>query len=303
MGYYVPKTLQRAKRWVLWRLEDGKKKPYSANYNGLASSTRANTWTYYSKAAAKLQYSDYNGLGFVFAEGDGLVFIDLDGCVNEAGELSGFAQEVIDLFPKTYIEYSQSEKGLHIVAKGNIPRAYKSDVIEIYAKGRYMAFTGNAYETAEPAPAQGALDALIKRYDLKPIEEARTLPRAPIQAEDSDVIDRAKRGGNASTFSTLWAGDWESSYKSQSEADLRLISILYYYSGDAEQVERLFISSGLGQRDKGRSADYLRRTIAKAAENTTPGSGQTRTYKAKAYKAKERSGLTDQPEKEKARRI
>lgn len=301
MGAFTPITLQRARRWVLWKLEDGKKKPYSANYNGLASSTRANTWTYYSKALQKLQYGDYNGLGYVFAEGDGLVFIDLDHCIEDNGELSAFAEEIIALFPKTYTEYSQSETGLHIVVKGKIPRSYKSDKIELYASGRYMAFTGNAYEAVEPAEAQEALNELSRRFKL---DEAVTTERAqplPLSDSDSDIIAKAERGANAAIFRALWAGEWESRYKSQSEADLRLISLLYYYSGNVEQVRRLFQSSGLGQRDKGRSDDYVSRTIQKAAENTTPGGGQTR--KQTATNTRSRSGLTDTPDKKKLRRF
>ena len=305
MGYYVPNTLKRAKAWVLWKLEDGKKKPYSANYNGLASTTKAHTWAYYSKAAQKLEYTgeEYNGLGFVFTEGSGLVFIDLDNCVDEWGELSPFAEKVLALFPATYTEYSQSERGLHIVCRGNVPRAHKSAEIEIYSSGRYMAFTGNAYTAAEPAEAQTALDALIELYGLK--EEEKATPAAfsaPITTTDQDIIARAERGGNGKTFSQLWAGEW-SAYKSQSEADLRLISILLFYSGNMEQVERLFLASGLGQRQKAQQGEYLRRTIQKAAENMkTPAAP---VYSPRTYTPgrPNRENLTDTPGKRKLRRF
>lgn len=303
MGYYVPNTLKRAKAWVLWKLEDGKKKPYSANYNGLASTTKAHTWATYSKALTKLQYTgdEYNGLGFVFTEGSGLVFIDLDHCIDEWGELSAFAEEVLALFPATYTEYSQSETGLHIVARGNVPRAYKSDRIEIYSSGRYMAFTGNAHTAAEPAPAQEALDTLIERYGLREAEKPEPAAySAQIRASDQDIIARAERGGNGKTFSQLWAGNW-SEYKSQSEADLRLISILLYYSGNVEQVERLFLASGLGDRPKAQQGEYLRRTIQKAAENVkrpTEPNTAPRTYTPGIPK---RGSLTDQPDTKRRR--
>lgn len=289
MGFYVPQSMKNAKRWILWRLEDGKKKPYSANYDGLASSTNANTWAYYDKALKKLEYSDYNGLGFVFAEGDGLVFIDLDNCVNEAGELTDFAESIINLFPDTYTEYSQSEQGLHIVAKGTIPRNYKSEKIEIYSNRRYMACTGNAYTVADLKPSQAAIDELCKRLNIA--ASAVQIEHRPLTVNDSDIINKAKRGGNGKEFTLLWAGQWERKYKSQSEADLRLISILYYYSGNAEQVERLFKNSGLGQRDKGQNSDYVQRTIQKAAKNTKPYSGQN-----KGYSRIRRYNLTDTPD-------
>lgn len=308
MGYYVPNTLKRAKAWILWKLEDGKKKPYSANYNGLASTTKAHTWAYYSKAAQKLEYTgeEYNGLGFVFTPGSGLVFIDLDHCIDEWGELSPFAEEVLALFPETYTEYSQSETGLHIVCRGSVPRAYKSDLIEIYSSGRYMAFTGNAHTQAEPAEAQAALDQLIKRYNLQAEpERAPALLSTPITADDKEIIARAERGGNGAAFAELWAGNW-SAYKSQSEADLRLISILLYYSGNLEQVERLFLASGLGERQKAQQGEYLRRTIQKAAENMKPSTGQSRSPRTQALTSKtvrSRENLTDTPEKRKLRRF
>lgn len=301
MGYYLPKTMERARRWVLWKLEDGKKKPYSANYNGLASSTKANTWSNYGKALQKLEYTgeEYNGLGFVFAEGDGLIFIDLDHCIDSDGNISDFAESILALFPNCYTEYSQSETGLHIVARGAVPRAYKSDKIEIYASGRYMAFTGNAYNATEPGEAQAALNELISRFNITAEEPAAQIAGGEIRASDQTILDRANKGRNGESFAKLWAGDW-SEYGSQSEADLRLISILYYYSGNAEQVERLFLNSGLAERKKGQRSDYIRRTIETAARNTTPQQSQARSSYTGRYN---RSGLTDTPQKKKPRRF
>lgn len=303
MGYYVPETMKHYRSWVLWKLEDGKKIPYSALYDGLASSTNPKTWSSYESAVTKLQHTDCNGLGFVFEEDSGLVFIDLDNCVNECGDLSGFAEDIIKLFPDTYIEYSQSETGLHIVCKGIIPRAYKSAEIELYSSGRYMAFTGNVYTVAEPAEAQAALDKLIKRYQLNADHSLSAAPENRISAADDEVINMVYRGGNAEQFRSLYAGEWEGKYKSQSEADLRLISILYYYSGNAEQVKRLFASSGLGQREKGRNSAYIQRTIQKAAENTTPRSAQARGIKSVTERRFNHETTTKQPAKRKYNRI
>lgn len=295
MGYFVPQTLRNNRRWVLWRLEDGKKKPYSANYNGLASTIKPHTWAYYSRALQVKEYSgdDYNGLGYVFAEGDGLVFIDLDHCIDDSGNFSAFAEEVINLMPKTYMEISQSGNGLHILVKGTIERAYKSDKLEIYAKGRYMAFTGNYLEAAEPAPAQEAINELFKRYSLEPVQPEE-IESEPMRDDDETILRRARSGRNGAIFSALWAGDWQEHYKSQSEADLRLIGLLWYYSRNAEQVERLFINSGLGTREKGKRSDYIKRTIERVAA-ATPARAKERKQR--------RQSLTDQPEKRTTRRI
>lgn len=269
MGFYLPKTLEKLNNWVLWRLEDGKKKPFSAKYNGLASVSKPYQWASYGQALAKYQYTgEYNGLGFVFTKACGLVFIDLDNCINEdSGEPSDFATEILQLFAGNYIEYSQSGRGLHIIARGTIPAAYKSPQIELYNDLRYMAFTGNAYEASEPQPAQTALNELVKRFNISD-QTARTIQQQEKPtADDMEIIRKAERGANGEQFRTLYAGEWQGSYSTQSNADLRLISLIWYYSRNYEQTARIFLSSGLGQREKAQRADYIQRTIETAARN------------------------------------
>ena len=84
---YLPKGLKDRKIWVLWKLEErnGKrtKVPYSALYKGRASSTDSTTWGTYSEAESKLSSGLFNGLGVVISDGSGLVFVDVDHCVND----------------------------------------------------------------------------------------------------------------------------------------------------------------------------------------------------------------------------
>lgn len=280
MGYYVPQTLQNFNNWVLWRLEDGKKKPFSAKYNGLASVCKPYQWASYGAALQKLEYTDdYNGLGFVFSENCGLVFIDLDNCIDEdSGELSSFASNIIGAFSGTYIEYSQSGRGLHIVCRGKIPAAYKSEKIELYSSARYMAFTGNAYEAAEPADKQAELNKLCNYFQITKKEQPAQLTEAqPITAADNEILRMAEQGANGAQFRALWAGEWRGAYKTQSNADMRLIALLWYYSGNAEQVARLFLASGLADRKKAQRADYIQRTIEAAARNTQPAAAARRS--------------------------
>lgn len=289
MGFYLPKTLEKFNNWVLWKLEDGQKKPYSAKYNGLASVAKPYQWADYGTAVCKLENTgEYNGLGFVFSRHCGLVFIDLDHCMNEDGEPNEFASGIIELFSGSYMEYSQSGTGLHIVCRGTIPAAYKGAQIELYNCFRYMAFTGNAYEANEPQPAQAALDTLCKRFAITE-KQAPALSNSEATAEDQEVIQRAQRGRNGAAFMRLYAGEWQNKYKSHSEADMRLIALLWYYSRNAEQVERLFLSSGLADRKKAGQHDYIQRTIAKAAQNTPAAQQHTADrqdggkYRKRAY--------------------
>ena len=195
MGYFVPATLQKFNNWVLW---DKSKRPFSAKYNGLASPVKPNQWASYERALAKLQYTDdYNGLGFIFSENCGLVFIDLDNCIDEeTGELTAFASGIVEAFKGTYIEYSQSGSGLHIVCKGTIPEAFNKRngfPIEIYSTARHMAFTGNAYEAKEPADRQKQLDELCARFNITKRESTASAEHQPITAADKDVIKRCEK--------------------------------------------------------------------------------------------------------------
>lgn len=289
MGAYIPESMRAARRWVLW---DEKKIPWRADGKGKADPTNPATWADFETASFAAEHGRAAGLGFVFAPGDGLVFIDIDDCITDGGELTETAQAIVDLFPNTYTEYSQSETGLHIVARGVLPCNGRriAGVMEIYAAGRYMAFTGNAYTAAEPAQAQTAIDTLCSRYKIEAEPEATPTPAAQISKADAEIIARCMNGGgsNGPDFRALWAGDW-SKYHSQSEADYRLLEILYYYSRNGEQAARIFKQSPLGQRGKARRADYIARTIKQviADRNTRTGT---------AFNGHHRRGnLTDTP--------
>lgn len=303
MGFYVPQIMRAARRWVLW---DDKKIPYRADGKGKANPTEPDTWADYDAAILTLDNSDFKGVGFVFAPGDNLVFIDLDNCIDEAGELTETAQSILDLFPNTYTEYSQSETGLHIIARGVLPCTGRriAGVMEIYAAGRYMAFTGNAYTTAEPTEAQTAINELCSRYNITAdTTTPATMPTTPATASrftDEELITRCYNAGgsNWADFRALWAGDWskyEAQGKSQSEADYRLLEILYFYSGSREQAARLFLQSPLGQRIKTQRVDYVTRTLKAIAEKNTPQNGPQRARQGRAN----RGQLTDTPKPQK----
>lgn len=303
MGVFVPQTMKNKKRWILWRLEDGKKVPYSVYYDGKASSTRSNTWAYFSQALEKSKYGDFDGLGYVFTAEDGLVFIDLDNCVSDAGEINDFAKQILEIFPDTYTEYSQSGNGLHLVVKGTLPRAYKSPQIEVYSSGRYMAFTGDVLEDKEPREAQESLQELVKLIEslcttekaCESVDTTATTFYAPPQS-DIGIVTRAESGRAGDQFKELWAGNWESYYKSQSEADMRLVGLLVYYGASDEQVHRLFLSSALGQRAKATEA-YIQRMVDRARMSTKP-----LHTPQNSLKRGRRAGLTDTPKQKKNNR-
>ena len=317
MGYYVPEAMRTAKRWGLWRLEAGKKIPYNAKTTGKASPTDRNAWTDYEATIAALKNGEFNGLGFAIFPEDRIVFIDLDNCIMEDGEPSEFAESILALFPGTYTEYSQSESGLHIIARGVMPSNHKAKfydekkncIMEIYSGGRYIAFTGNAYTAAEPAEAQAAINELCSRYNITaaPADAAPAYTQKPIEREDAEILEQARRSErNGADFALLWRGSWAEKYGSQSEGDYRLLEILYFYSQNEEQTARLFMQCPLADRPKARRGDYIYRTIKAIAANQKP---RTEPQKApqeppqggrrtNGSQSRTRRNMTDTPKKQ-----
>lgn len=144
----IPAVLRAMPRWIVWKHYFHKKRqkwiklPVNPITEEPASTTDPNTWCHFDAALACYEFiGGYDGLGFVFAEGDGLVGIDIDDCLD--GGLSDMARDILASVPG-YSEVSPSGKGIHIITRGEIGRAYKSDDIglEIYTKSRYFAITG-----------------------------------------------------------------------------------------------------------------------------------------------------------------
>lgn len=142
----VPAELLRRDRWVSWRpvRRAGRVTKMPVQLDGTAaSSTDPSTWVPYS-AVAKLERK-----GFVL--GDGIGCLDLDHCLID-GEPTAAAARFLAQLPLTYIEISPSGDGLHVF--GLIPegrgrcRAVDGLSIETYSSGRYMTFTGRAFDGA-----------------------------------------------------------------------------------------------------------------------------------------------------------
>jgi putative DNA primase/helicase len=91
---------------------------------------------------------------------------------------------------------------------------------------------------------------------------------------DDELIEIACRAANGDKFAHLYAGDWGSTYGSQSQADLALCGMLSFWTqGDGQRIDRLFRRSGLMRSKWDR--DYRERTIERAIMSTS-ASYQTR---------------------------
>lgn len=152
----VPAELRGLKRWVGWRLhweESLKKwrKPPHSPLTGKAigpSLDWAEHFLTFDEALVGVMKHHLDGVGFIFAEGDGYVGIDFDDCRKDE-QIHPEVVNWLKWFP-SYQELSPSGTGVHILCKGIIRKALKSTQlpkgdgasVEMYAQGRYFTFTG-----------------------------------------------------------------------------------------------------------------------------------------------------------------
>ncbi len=297
----IPRELIEKKIWVDWRLTpapDGgkdRKVPICPMTGRAAKSNDPATWGTYEQAADAKDRYFYTGIGFMFVKEDGYVGVDIDHCYDpQTGTFSEVAQAVMAKQP-TYIEFSPSGTGVHLLFKGVKPKgACKNQElgIEMYDSGRYFTVTGKQAEGSldEIAQDDGTLAWIHETYirkqkdkgDKKAHKKKSHANGEPLS--DDEVMEKARGAGDNGLFADLFDGKWEGRYGSQSEADMALCMKLAFWTGkDAEQMDRIFRQSKLMREkwDKPHRSDgttYGQETITKAVEMTeevyTPGGSQ-----------------------------
>lgn len=250
----IPHEMRSYRQWVR-RAAD--KIPLNPRTGTPASVTDPNTWASFDEAIASPHGIGY---GFVFTENDPYTGIDLDVKPDEQPTAEQLA--IFNEFD-SYAELSPSGRGLHIIVRGKVP-TIKRKGIEVYSALRYFTMTGDVLRPGPIADHSANLQAMWARMGGDASQAAQDAPDAAQTASDREVIDRARNAVNGAKFSTLYAGNWQGEYPSQSEADQALINIIGFYSKNREQVARIFRASALGQRDKAKRSDYMNRMLSKA---------------------------------------
>jgi putative DNA primase/helicase len=166
----VPAELRALAQWLVWDSTvkaDGEpdKTPLVARDPGRkASSTDPATWATFAAARAALARDGRLSAGFVFKAGGGMVGIDIDDCLDAAGELLPWAQEIFNQVggANTYGEVSPSGRGVKLWFFGELPPGldgtpakgkkgkggYGPDGrgnVEVYQAGRYFTVTGRRF--------------------------------------------------------------------------------------------------------------------------------------------------------------
>ena len=276
--YFIPKYLKCLDNWILWKKEtDNKgrttKIPYSPNYEGKAKTNDSTTWSSYTKVKTIFEKykTIYDGIGIVLNKQSNIVFIDIDHCF-ENGEILEEAKNIINMFPGSYIELSQSGEGVHILTRGKIDKNIKNSKygIEMYDNKRFIAFTGNSIQANEPINEQGNIDMLFKRYNTNINYYDNKVIKHDVNYSETEIIRMAcKSKKSGAKFTDLYCGNWQIYFNSQSEADQSLCNMLAFWCNrDTQVMDNIFRSSGL-MRKKWDRFDYRNNTLNKAVYSCT----------------------------------
>jgi hypothetical protein len=294
-----PTELMDYPQWVVWKYAttpEGKltKLPYSSRTGNLASVVDPATWTDYKSAVATIQqYPDhFSGLGFVLSDDDPYCFIDLDD-PEDNFELLQRQIAIAESF-ESYSETSPSGKGLHIIIKAEVPGGRKRGKVEIYSSQRYFTMTGNTYKDLPIAERQYYADLLWKELDdpRKQIDQL-LIKDEPESSSDEEIYVYAAKAENGEKFETLWKGDWQKYYSSQSEADFALINIISFYSRNFTQIKRMFKRSELARRKKSTRDNYIDPMIRRSFDNQPPSIPMEQMLMETANKLAKRDALAE----------
>lgn len=285
----IPEELKWNAQWLLaGPNEKGELKVPCSVRDGhivAGSSTNAATWLDFEEACEYATRFGY-GIGYVLHHEDAYACIDLDvkNATNEADPAKWSSQEQIDRFWKivqafeSYTERSRGMQGLHIWVRGKIGKGCKHDGVEVYSQERFIACTGDIVLGHEIGYKQELLDILVGEIRARQGDDGKGGSLELVELEEAEpddvIIERAMTAGNAGKFNALCIATADSApkaldgsytalgYKSQSEADLALMSMFTFYSKSNEQCRRLFRMSNLAKRAKTMQDDrYINLTL------------------------------------------
>lgn len=269
----VPKEMLEQEKWVAVRTrydrEKGKLNKFLLNCKTgkAAESDNPETWTDFESAC---KYARANGgvaLAYALDGKDKICCMDIDGCIDNDGNLSALSQAFLSKSGKTFAEYSVSGRGIHIWGKtdgADIRTFSKDGDFEFYQKSHFITMTGNMCR-------KGELENLDNKPIMREIKEkcerrtewkGQGVGLAGIsRMSDRDVVEKAMKSKGGENFTALYNGvDLTGNH---SNSDMALMSRLSFWcNGDKEQMLRIFATSGLYRAEK--SPEYYEYTATKA---------------------------------------
>lgn len=190
-------ALAERKQWLVWRYEPGetpekkpRKMPYYAGggrrHGGQGTDDDRSRLVTLAEAAPAVADGGYDGVGFAFLPGDGLIGIDLDGMLVDGVPNDRCAAIIAAC--DSYTEVSPSGTGVHIFAlREHVAglRSFKSNAagVEVFVGAQFFTFTGAAHP-GTPFALRPLADETLGRLRAT-VEAARGRPHASAPAAPS----------------------------------------------------------------------------------------------------------------------
>ena len=267
--------------------QDGKLKKLPIS----ATTGRSEKWQHnLCEFEVAFQYAQLHGLGvgIAFTKESNIFGIDLDGCRCPAtGRLEPWASEIVQYTQWIYWEVSPSGTGIKGIGFGSYQTQFskiavgppihgrKNQQIEIMTNSRFFALTGQLLDSYERQPMV-EFKELEQLYEwlqakhgggnarLDSNNEVQVVNEDP-RLSDDELLQKASTATNGAKFVAAWNGNWQELNHANcdySKIDAVLVSMLVFYSSNQEQIERIWLQSPIGQRDKTQSRpDYRKQTI------------------------------------------
>lgn len=267
----LPREMRERAQWCVVSLletvnADGtrakEKRPLRPRDRRPASVATPNDWGTFEEATQAAGKG--GGVGFVLTESDPFFCVDLDVRAGISEQEQFAHEQILDRFHAAgaYIERSLNGHGWHVWGKRREPlRALKSRTVEVYDNARFIICTGAFAAQIESLPdCSEVVSELLAALRQWGGNEGEAAPTGEAAYDDEEVLARCERAANSAKFAALWSGDI-GGYPSHSEADAALTEILCFAATggsllaplDPEQVERLFLRSGLARPKSKRS--------------------------------------------------
>ena len=200
----VPDLAER-KQWLVWGYRPGadedkkyRKMPHYADkgrrFGVQGDEKDRRRLVTLAEAVAAVGSGDFDGVGFAFLPGDGLIGIDLDGMIDpDTGEISERCEAIIDACD-SYTELSPSGKGVHIFCAIEHVEgldSFKSNKVsvECFVGAQFFTFTGRVWPGAtlavQPMPPRTLkrLQATVEAAKVRPAAGPAQSAPAPTQAK------------------------------------------------------------------------------------------------------------------------
>lgn len=266
---YIQQEFGNEQRWINWKYEerDGRqtKVPKNPRTGGNAMANNQSTWSDYKTARSK---SDKIGIQLGLTAGN-IIGIDIDHTLTDT--------KALQLLEKanTYTEISPSGNGLRLFLKTETPYTLlrnRKDNFEVYNSVRFLTVTEAPFENYNRPIRTVLHEELtsileIMGYPWGNTEEVSkpVLNYSTSTLTDQEVLNIMFRSKNGKKIEQLYS---TTGTTGSSEDDMSLCSHLAFYCDGYDQIERIWVSSPLGSRDKTRNRkDYRQDTINKAIKS------------------------------------